>query len=56
MRSALLDHPARLDELGAAAIVDFADLTAAAVESGTWLAAVALVERFVARTTVRASA
>lgn len=53
MRSALLDRAARLGDLGAAAIVDFADTTAAAVESGTWLAAVALVERFVAKTHVR---
>jgi type III pantothenate kinase len=49
MRSALLDHTARLGDLQSAQIVDFADTTAAAVESGTWLAAVALVERFVAR-------
>ena len=53
MRSALLDRTARLGDLGAAAIVDFADTTAAAVESGTWLAAVALVERFIARTRAR---
>ena len=50
MRSALLDRTARLGDLGAAAIVDFADTTASAVESGTWLAAVALVERFIAKT------
>jgi type III pantothenate kinase len=50
MRQALLDHTARLGDLAAAQVVDFADTTAAAVESGTWLAAVALVERFVART------
>lgn len=49
MRSALLDHTARLGDLQSAQIVDFADTTAAAVESGTWLAAVALVERFAAR-------
>lgn len=53
MRSALLDRTARLGDLGAAAIVDFADTTSAAVESGTWLAAVALVERFVTRTRMR---
>ena len=53
MRSALLDRAARLGELAAAQVVDFADTTAAAVESGTWLAAVALIERFVARTRVR---
>ncbi len=50
MRNALLDHTARLGELGAAQVVEFADTTSAAVESGTWLAAVALVERFAART------
>jgi type III pantothenate kinase len=50
MRSALLDNTARLGELQASAqVVDFADTTAAAVESGTWLAATALVERFLAR-------
>ena len=32
--------------LTAAPITEFADTTAGAVESGTWLAAVALVERF----------
>jgi type III pantothenate kinase len=53
MRSALLDRAARLGELAAAQVVDFADTTAAAVESGTWLAAVALIERFVARTRTR---
>lgn len=53
MRSALLDRTARLGELAAAQVVDFADTTAAAVESGTWLAAVALIERFVARTRTR---
>ena len=53
MRSALLDRTARLGDLAAASIVDFADTTSAAVESGTWLAAVALVERFVTRTRMR---
>ena len=53
MRSALLERAARLGDLGAAAVVDFADTTAAAVESGTWLAVVALVERFVAKTQAR---
>jgi len=53
MRSALLHRTARLGDIGAAAIVDFADTTASAVESGTWLAAVALVERFVERTHAR---
>jgi type III pantothenate kinase len=49
MRQALLERTARLGELAAAPIADFADTTAAAVESGTWLAAVALVERFSGR-------
>ena len=53
MRSALLDHTARLGDLQSAPIAEFADTTAAAVESGTWLAAVALVERFVARAGAR---
>lgn len=46
MRQALLERTARLGELAAAPITEFADTTAGAVESGTWLAAVALVERF----------
>jgi type III pantothenate kinase len=50
MRQALLERTARLGELTAAPITDFADTTSAAVESGTWLAAVALVERFARRT------
>jgi type III pantothenate kinase len=49
MRGALLAHTARLGELGSAHIVDRADNTADAVESGCWHAAAALVERFVAR-------
>jgi type III pantothenate kinase len=49
MRGALLGHTARLGELGSARIVERADNTADAVESGCWLAAAALVERFVAR-------
>ncbi|WP_347261630.1 type III pantothenate kinase [Rudaea sp.] len=49
MRQALLENTARLGELTPAPIADFADTTAAAVESGTWLAAVALVERFARR-------
>ncbi|MBS0516339.1 MAG: type III pantothenate kinase [Proteobacteria bacterium] len=49
MRQALLEHTARLGELTPAPIAEFADTTAAAVESGTWLAAVALVERFARR-------
>ena len=49
MREALLGHTARLGELGPARIVERADNTADAVESGCWLAAAALIERFVAR-------
>jgi type III pantothenate kinase len=49
MRAAVLGHTARLGELDTARIVERADNTADAVESGCWLAAAALVERFVAR-------
>jgi type III pantothenate kinase len=49
MRDALLGHTARLGELESARIVERADNTADAVESGCWLAAAALIERFVAR-------
>ena len=49
MRRALLERTARLGELAPAPIAEFADSTAAAVESGTWLAAVALIERFTQR-------
>lgn len=49
MRSALLGHTARLGELGSARVVERADNTDDAVESGCWLAAAALIERFVAR-------
>ena len=49
MRDALLGHTARLGELGSARIVERADNTTDAVESGCWLAAAALIERFVAR-------
>jgi type III pantothenate kinase len=49
MRQALLERTARLGELTPAQIVEFADTTAGAVESGTWFAAVALVERFARR-------
>jgi type III pantothenate kinase len=50
MRSALLGHTARLGELATAHLLaERADNTADAVESGCWLAAAALVERFVAR-------
>ena len=46
MRSALLGNTARLGDVGDALIVEMADNTADAVESGSWLAAVALIERF----------
>lgn len=49
MRGALLGLTARLGELGSARIVERADNTTDAVESGCWLAAAALIERFVAR-------
>lgn len=51
MRGALLGHTARLRDVGGARVVEMADNTADAVESGSWLAAVALIERFVARAT-----
>jgi type III pantothenate kinase len=52
MRAALLGHTARLGKLESAArIVERADNTADAVESGCWLAAAALIERFVVRST-----
>ena len=47
MRQALLGNTARLGDIDAATIVEMAINTADAVESGTWLAATALVERFV---------
>jgi type III pantothenate kinase len=49
MQTALRGNTARLGESGAARIFELADNTADAVESGTRLAAVALIERFVAR-------
>ena len=49
MRSALLGNTARLGDLATAHLVEHADNTADAVESGCWLAAAALIERFVAR-------
>jgi len=52
MQAALRGNTARLGEPGAARVVELADNTADAVESGSWLAAVALVERFVARARV----
>ena len=51
MRAALLGNTARLGDVDNARIVELADNTADAVESGSWLAAVALIERFVARAT-----
>ena len=53
MRSALTAGTARLGDLREGSVVDFAADTAAAVESGVWLAAVALVERFHARAAAR---
>ena len=53
MRDALLDRTARIGTVERARVVEFADNTADAVESGTWLAATALVERFVTRTASR---
>ena len=46
MREALLGNTARLGDVSRASIVEIADNTADAVESGGWLAAAALVERF----------
>jgi type III pantothenate kinase len=53
MRSALLGHTARLGDVDDAGIVEMANNTADAVASGTWLAAVALIERFVAQAAQR---
>ena len=53
MRSALLGSTARLGDLSHASVVEIADNTADAVASGTWLAAAALVERFVAHAMAR---
>ena len=49
MRSALRGNTSRLGDPGDARIVELADNTIDAIESGTSLAAVALIERFVAR-------
>jgi type III pantothenate kinase len=50
MREALLGHTARLGKVESTArIVERAGNTGDAVESGCWLAAAALIERFVAR-------
>jgi type III pantothenate kinase len=57
MRSALLGNTARLgDVANAADIMEIADNTADAIASGTWLAAAALVERFVIHTAARLGA
>jgi type III pantothenate kinase len=48
MREALLGKTARLGELDPGHIVERAGNTADAVESGCWLAAAALIERFIA--------
>lgn len=56
MRNALLGNTARLGDVGGASIVEMADNTADAVASGTWLAAVALIERFVAQAAQRMGA
>ncbi|HEX6833149.1 MAG TPA: type III pantothenate kinase [Rudaea sp.] len=53
MHDALIGRTARIAPVEHAHVVDFADNTADAVESGTWLAASALVERFVVRTAAR---
>ena len=53
MQSALRGGTAKLADVAASKIVDFASDTDAAVSSGTWLAAAALVERFVERTSKR---
>ena len=53
MQSALRGNTARLGESGAARVVELADNTTDAIESGSWLAAVALIERFVARASER---
>jgi type III pantothenate kinase len=53
MLDALTGATARLEAPRSARVVDFADNTADAIESGVWLAAAALVERFVTRTGAR---
>ncbi|MEP6485265.1 MAG: type III pantothenate kinase [Rudaea sp.] len=49
MQASLRERTAKLRDVAATAVVEIADSTDAAVMSGTWLAAVALVERFVER-------
>jgi len=56
MRQALLGNTARLGDIDAATVVEIASNTADAVASGTWLAAAALVERFVAQAAARFTA
>jgi type III pantothenate kinase len=53
MQDALTGATARLKPPRAARIVEFADNTDDAIESGVWLAAAALVERFTARAAAR---
>ncbi len=53
MQTALRGGTAKLADVAESTIVDFARDTDAAVSSGTWLAAAALVERFVERTSKR---
>ncbi len=53
MQAALRGNTARLGEAGDAHIVELADNTVDAIESGTSLAAVALIERFVASAAAR---
>jgi type III pantothenate kinase len=53
MQDALTGATARLKAPRAARVVEFADNTDDAIESGVWLSAAALVERFVARAAAR---
>jgi type III pantothenate kinase len=48
-QSALRNHTGQLGAAPAGAVVELADNTADAIESGTWLGAAALVERFCAQ-------
>lgn len=56
MHEVLRKGTARLGEVQAARVVEIADNTADAIESGIQLAAVAVIERFVARAAVRMGA
>ncbi len=49
MQHALRTGAAQLRDIDEAAVVEIANDTDAAVASGTWLAAAALIERFVAK-------